>query len=759
MAALVGLVMRLHADSCQTLSAKGQVLRPALWFGVGKRLSIGNNGCLRTHRMSSPVYPLPPHPQQLATSGTSLDTAQSDAALGAQTLNPRTEQARRVSALAFEAVSQGVIVTDAARRIVLVNPAFEAITGFRQVEVEGRTCALLQGPLTDAGTVQEIGRALRAHQAFAGEILNYCKDGSIYWNDLSISPVRDERGELTHFIGITRDITERKRAQAALEEGEARYRDAAEAAGGYIWDLDLNFRYTFVSRAAEDLLGYSAQEMLGRTPAEFMPAGEIARVNKWLDKHLEPDGSMRGLEHRYLTKSGGIFWAQVSRVVMRDALGAVVGYRGTAFDITARKSAEVAHTALEAQLRESQKMEAIGTLAGGIAHDFNNIIAAILGNVALARQDVGATSLAQESLREIHKAATRARDLVRQILSFSRRQQTHYEPTDLAPLIDDTARLLRATLPARVSVDVHCEPGTPSVLADASQIQQIVINLATNATQALGGRPGRIGLRLDSAVLDSATLQRHPTLRPLNHRGVRAPVRITVTDDGPGMDEATRARIFEPFFTTKPVGEGTGLGLAVVHGIVQGHNGVTVVESQPGAGAQFAIYLPACEVGAGAALSDDNPTTPVPQSGALGTTATHAVVAPAAATATEAGPHILFLDDDEALLFLVKRLLERRGYRVSAHHAQQDALDALAADPAGFDLVLTDYNMPGQSGLDIAHRVRDIRPDLPVAIASGFVDETLNAGAAAAGVKGLIFKAMSVEDFCGAIEALVSVPK
>lgn len=790
----------------------------------------------------------------------------------------RVEDAKHVSALAFDATSEGVVITDSACRIILVNPAFESITGYRQREVTGRTCSFLQGPLTDAGTVNAIRRALQEQRAFSGEIFNYCKDGRVYCNDLSISPVRDADGRLTHFIGITRDITERKRAEAALHESEVRYRHAAEAVGGYILDMDARFRYTFVSERAEQMLGFTSHEMLGRTPAEFMPPGEIGRVNAWLERHLEKDGSIHGLEHRVIaksgaelwlqasriplrdshgaitgyrgtafditvrkqaeavqresetryrdaaeaaggficdlgtdfryayvsdaaetllgyaahemlghtpeqfmppgemerinaclepyqredgsirglecrmvTKSGAISWMQMSRIPLRDHQGVVTGYRGTSFDITARKQAEATHAELESQLRESQKMQAIGTLAGGIAHDFNNIIAAILGNVALAREDLIPTSPAQESLGEIHKAASRARDLVKQILAFSRRQHTHYQQTVLGPVVNETASMLRATLPARVSIDVHCAPNTPDVLADTSQMQQVLINLVTNAMQAMGGQPGHVCIGLDAAAPDETLFIRHPSLRAFFAQHVDGAVRLTVSDDGPGMGESTLSRIFEPFFTTKPVGEGTGLGLAVVHGIVQGHKGAIVVDSEPGIGTRFTLFLPAwpTPVDKGSASPSQNAEPQVAPS---------AQPAPHAGMATcpvASGLHILYIDDDQSLLLLIKQLLERRGYRVSAYHDQRSALDAIRADPAGIDLVLTDYNMPGMSGLDVARLVRAIRPNLPIAVASGFIDEALSSQAANAGVRDLIFKAISVNEFFSAIAALL----
>lgn len=402
-------------------------------------------------------------------------------------------------------------------------------------------------------------------------------------------------------------------------------------------------------------------------------------------------------------------------------------------DISERIRAETLHAALEAQLRESQKMEAIGTLAGGIAHDFNNIIASILGNAGLARQDATDNPKALESLDEIRKSATRARDLVQQILSFSRRQQTERKSISLVATLEEVVRLLRATLPSRVQLEVELYQDVPNVSADATQIEQVVLNLVTNAVQALQGSAGRISIQLDTVLLDARLAAKRPKLLGLYETRPGSTIRLVVADDGPGMDEATRARIFEPFFTTKPVGEGTGLGLAVVHGIVQAHAGAIDVDSEPGRGAAFTIYLP--EHNEGADLAARPVKSPRKFSPGKGT-----------------GQRILYIDDDESLVFLVKRLLERRGIDVTGYSDSMQALDALRANPFAFDVVVSDYNMPGLSGLDVARMVRGIRPDLPLIVASGFVDEELQVRAADAGVREVIFKVSAVEELCSAFE-------
>jgi two-component system, cell cycle sensor histidine kinase and response regulator CckA len=415
---------------------------------------------------------------------------------------------------------------------------------------------------------------------------------------------------------------------------------------------------------------------------------------------------------------------------VRDAHGKITGIEGAFQDISERKTAEQARASLEAQLRESQKMEAIGTLASGIAHDFNNIIATILGNIDLARQDAGANWQALVSLDEIQKAGYRARDLVQQILTFSRRQPTSHRVISLAPVVEEAVQLLRA-LPGGVRIESRCAADTPSVLADPTQVQQVILNLGTNAAQAMEGRPGRIDILVEGVTQDEASARSNPDLRPGRY------ARVVVSDTGHGMDGATLRRIFEPFFTTKPPGKGTGLGLSVAHGIMQAHEGAIVAHSEPGRGSSFELYFPRAQ------------------------SVAHALAAPEAATpASEGrGQHVLYIDDDEAHLFLIKRTMERWGYRVSAYLEQREALDALLAGAVHFDLVMTDFKMPGMSGLEVAQAIHRARPDLPVIVISGYINEELRAQAAAAGVSELVFKAQELEELRDVVQRLVPPPK
>ena len=647
-------------------------------------------------------------------------------------------EATRIQSLfeqALSDVSLGVMLGDLDRKITYANTGFTRLTGYTEAELLGQSCRILQGPESDPVLAGKIRAALSGDGYFDGEILNYRKDGTAFWNGLLISPVHNERGKRTGFLAIQRNISKRRQAEDALREAHQKLRLHFEQAPMAVIEWDLDFRVARWNPAAETIFGFSHAEALGRHAAFIVPEVFHPHVDQIWQALMRKSGGERS-SNQNVRKDGLTILCEWYNTPLIDERGTCTGVASLVQDITLRTQAEAARASLEVQLRESQKMEAIGTLAGGVAHDFNNALATILGNVELARLDMSANPLVLESLEEIRSAGKRARDLVQQILSFSRRQPTERKLIWLAPVVGESVRLLRATLPARLTIEVHCEPDMPPVLADATQIQQVVLNLATNAMQAIPGGTGRIGVRVDTVRLEATLAEAHPALRALHAQSPGRTVRLAVSDDGPGMDAAILGRIFEPFFTTKPVGEGTGLGLSVVHGIVQAHEGVITVESQPGQGATFTLYLPAAAATVGGPAPDAS------------------VVAATATPDRGSGQHILYLDDDESLVFLVRRLLGRRGYRISGYTDQSAALKALGADPAGFDLVVTDYNMPGLSGLEVARAVRAIRADLPVAVTSGFIDEELRAQAGGAGVRELIFKAKTVEDLCEVVQRL-----
>ena len=528
-----------------------------------------------------------------------------------------------------------------------------------------------------------------------------------------------------------------RQTQLALAESRDRYVDLYEFAPvGYI-TLSAEGMIEQINLTGATLLGRERKKLLHRSFASLVIAADQDRfVQHFLDVK-RGDGRDRA-EFELQRGDGTAFQAQLDCVLQKAAAGrASIGIALT--DITERKQAEEARATLEAQLRESQKLQALGTLAGGIAHDFNNVLATILGNVELARQDVGPAHSALESLTEISKVSQRAKHLVDQILAFGRRKLMARTLIDLAPVIEESARLLRATQPAGVSLNVACAPDLPQVLADAMQIEQMLLNLCNNAWQAIEGqsRPGVVEIRLDAyehagdAVSDSLPALTPDSLQPGRYAC------LAVRDNGGGMDEATRGHLFEPFFTTKAAGKGTGLGLSVVHGIAAGHQAVIQVQSKPGEGSTFRLYFPEATAA--------DASIPVAAQHAVSQQATDAPGSPAN------GEHILYVDDDESIVFLMKRLLERKGFRVSGFTRQEDALAAMRAAPGQFSLAVTDYNMPGMSGLEVARALRQIRADLPIVMASGYITEEMRAQAPAAGVCELVFKPGTVGELCDAV--------
>jgi len=466
-------------------------------------------------------------------------------------------------------------------------------------------------------------------------------------------------------------------------------------------------------------------------------------------------------------------WALCNAFPENDTLGGLRHVVFTFVDVTSLKEAQDQHRVLEQQLSQSQKMEALGTLAGGVAHDFNNILAAILGNADLARQDLEAGSLARESLHEISTAARRGRELVRQILAFSRQQPLARTSLDLAQTVAETCRLLRTAITPQIDLVVNVSGPILPVRADATQIGQVLLNLGTNAIYALEGRPGRIEYRVETLSIDDSRVPRE-LLQPCLAVGVDV-VSVGVSDNGCGMTEATLKRMYEPFFTTKVVGQGTGLGLPVVLGIVQAHGGVIDVDSRVGEGTRFRLYFPAMsKLGAMNDVRRDKVGTPPPSldgtmhpdlSVSHGGSQSSAIPDPpsvqqeiSAMAEDPSAParHILYLDDDDTLVFLVRRLLERRGHRVTAFTDQREAIEAVRQQPTAFHLMLTDYNMPGMSGLEVAREVLALSPSLPVAVASGYITDELQAEALAAGVREVVFKTDAVESFCEVVARLAA---
>ena len=595
-------------------------------------------------------------------------------------------------------------------RIVFVNDAFVRATGFSREEALGRSPRFLQGPKTSRVERARLREALDRRAPVRAELINYTKGGAEYWVEMDIAPVADASGRVTHLVAVERDITENKRSRD-------RYRRLVEsnAQGVLFWKI--GGAITGANPAFLKIVGYTVEDLAaGRMNWVAMTPPEYAELDQRMARQIAATGVSLPFEKEFLRKDGSRVAVLLGAAAFEDSPDEGVCF---VVDLTDRKK-------LEAQFLQAQKMEAIGTLAGGIAHDFNNILTAIVGYAELGRMALEGNPEVREYLVAILQASSRASDLVRQILTFSRREQPERRVNSLRPVLVESLKLLRSSLPASVEFDTALATDAPSVLADATQVHQVLMNLGTNAWHAMKDRPGHLKVTLERCPVDAALAATQPRLRP----GVYA--RISVGDTGCGMDEATQRRMFEPFFTTKPPGEGTGLGLAVVHGVMESHDGAVTVVSLPGQGTVFHLYFPAH---AGEAAAPARPDEPA---------------------ARGHGERILVVDDEEILVELMKRALTALGYRVEATADPAVALELVRADPRRFALVLTDQTMPGMTGLALAGEVRRIRPDLPVILMTGYGGASLAGEVRASGVRLILEKPPTIQELGAAVHTALT---
>ena len=491
-----------------------------------------------------------------------------------------------------------------------------------------------------------------------------------------------------------------------LRVSESRYRSLVDRARDVIFTVSREGRITSLNPGFEVVTGLEAADWVGRPFAELIASERAQEI--WTALRQTP----AALEVPIRAASG----ERVLEVVLAMSPDASVDLLGIGRDVSERKEAEARRAQLEVQLRQSQKREAIGTLASGIAHDFNNVLTAIMGQAQLLRDE----SEGEERSRamEILQASARARDVVRQLLTFARSTGQEHRPVRLQQVIGEALQLMRASVPASVQLEAAIDSGAAMVLADQGQMHQVVINLVTNAAAALQGRTGTVGVYLGN--LPGPADGSAPDL-----------VRLRVTDDGVGMTPEVLERIFEPFFTTRPLGEGSGLGLAVVQGIVQDHGGQIFVHSTPGKGTTFDVELPAAGV---------QRAEPVPVPG----------VAPRGA-----GERLLVVDDEPVIARVVSEQLRRLGYLVTSVNDPEEALELVAEDPDDFDLLLTDLQMPRMDGVELAARVARLRPELPVVLSTGNRWSVPASTARAAGIREIVDKPFRIEELAHALRAVL----
>jgi PAS domain S-box-containing protein len=612
---------------------------------------------------------------------------------------------------------------DAAGRIVLVNREVERLFGYPREELLGQPIELLvpeqlrehhpahRGAFFHDPKVRSMGAGR--------ELFGRRKDGSQVPVEIGLTPVATEEGMFV--LSSIVDITARKRA-------EARFRVAVDSSPNGMVMVDGQGTIVLVNREVERLFGYSREELLGQSidflvPHRFRSNHPVFRAAFYRDPRVRSMGA--GRELFGLRKDGTEVPVEIGLNPIETEDGTFV--LSSIVDISARKQADGERRALEEQLRQAQKLEAVGTLAGGVAHDFNNILGAIIGYAELAREALADPTQASKDMDELLKAAGRGKTLVERILRFSRRQETVRRPIELTQVVTEVSQLLRSTLPTTIEMKLGLNPETPRTLADGSAVHQILMNLGTNAAHAM---PNGGVLEI---VLEPVYVRDHVARAHALREGMHAV--LSVRDTGLGMDAAVLARAFEPFFTTKPAGSGSGLGLAMVHGIMRDHDGAVDLKSVPGEGTVVTCFFPAI-------VAEETVAAPLPLTAPRGQ-----------------GERILYVDDEVSLADVGGRRLTSLGYAVTTSTHPAEALEHVRRAPDGFELMITDYTMPHMTGVALAQAVATLRPDLPILLLTGYVEDISADELRAAGVHRVVQKPATLQELGEAVHDLLEAAR
>jgi len=648
--------------------------------------------------------------------------------IGTAVARAQTEQILRVSEekyrALFENAVEGIFQTTPEGKVINVNPAtarlfgyetpadfLQNITNIVQIYARPEDRVLARREIEEKGTVGKY------------EVRCVRKDGQEILLAVNARVIRDEEGKIVRYDGFYEDITQRKKMEKSFKQSEERYRMIVENMQDIIWVMDFNFRYKYRSPSNLQITGHTAEEIMTIPPREQIVPESYALVERVFaeefakefgGKPVDPRRS-RTMELEVYHKNGGTVWIEVTASFGRDENGKPFEILLVGRDISERKEMQKEKDHLQKQLIQSQKMEAIGTLAGGIAHDFNNILASMMGFTEMAvketREDVR-----RDYLGQVLQASGRAKNLVSQILAFSRQREQEAKPVDIRFIIKEAFALLRSTLPTTIEMRQKITSEQATVLADPTQILQIVMNLCMNAAQAMTGNGGLLEVHLSHQSIGAKGPALHSDLPP----GVY--VQLSVRDTGCGIDPAIRDKIFDPFFTTKKTKGGTGLGLSVVYGIVKSCGGGIDVQSDVGQGTTITVCLP---------------LTPVE---------TQAEERNLDDIDLQGDERILFVDDEEMLVKMARNFFQTLGYQITATASSQEALGLFQKDPKGFDLVVTDMTMPQITGSELAREFLRIRPDLPIILCTGYSDSLSMKEARKLKIREFVMKPLFLKD-------------
>lgn len=619
----------------------------------------------------------------------------------------------------FDAIDEGFCIAEmiydgemkpADCRFLEINRSFEKMTGF--VGARGRRMREL---VTDheAYWIEICGRV-----AMTGEPARFQmrRDEPTRWYD--VYAFRFGQPE-NHRVGIVlNDVSEQKVAEEALRQAGVYNRSLIEASLDPLVTIDREGRISDVNAATEQATGHSREELIGTDFSDYFTDPERAKAGYLMvfDRGLVRDYPLE-IRHR----DGRIIPVLYNASVYRDDAGSVIGVFAAARDVSDQQR-------LQTQLRQAQKMEALGTLSGGIAHDFNNMLAAIIGFTELIKDHLPKESRERRYTQRILEAGIRGRELVRQMLTFSRQTEQERKPLRLSSIVKESVKLLRASIPSTIEIRLKTVSESGLILGDPVQVQQVLMNLATNAAFAMRETGGSLDIDLSDFSVSPGSPNPH-SIEP----GVY--MRLTVRDTGSGIPREIMDRIFDPFFTTKKVGEGTGLGLSVVLGIVKQAHGHIIVESEPGKGSTFSVYFPKVREEAsatGQAVDEEIPT---------------------------GCERVLFVDDEEALVEMGEELLAELGYEVTVCTSSREALALFRLQPSRFDVVITDQTMPDVTGIQLASEILAIRPDLPVVLCTGFSHIATEERAKAAGIKGFVMKPLTKRELAKTVRRVLEADK
>ena len=594
--------------------------------------------------------------------------------------NELKESENRLNVI-FESAPDSYYLNDFEGMFIDGNRAAEELLGYPREELIGKN-------FVDAGILSMDG-AEKALKVLAENINGKStgpdeytlrrKDGTKVDVEILAHPVKI--GDENMVLGIARNITGRKQAEKALRDSEDRYRQIFNIAPAGIYEVDFRTgKLVSVNDAVCEYSGYTKDELLSMNGIDLLTEESQEKYLNRISEVLSGNSVSGSVDYEMMKKDGSVIWASINHRFLYEGEN-IVGATVIVQDITQQKE-------IESQLRQARKMESIGTLTGGIAHDFNNILGIIVGNTELALYDLPEWNPAHSYLERIKKASLRATNIVKQLLNFSRKTSQELQPVEIAVVIRDVLKFLRPTIPTTMDIQQDIQSTDETILADPTQINQIMMNLCINASQAMEQTGGNLTISVEKVILDDNSAKGYPDLKSGKH------VKVTVSDTGPGIDPENIDRVFDPYFTTKEAGKGSGMGLAVVLGIVKNHNGAISVDSKPGRGTTFSILFPM--------------TTEKPE---IEKDTTEELLL--------GSETVLLVDDEESIVRMVRKMLEMLGYQVETQMNPVEALEQFQSKPDQFDLVITDMTMPQMTGVMLSEKIMEIRPDIPVIICTG----------------------------------------